>query len=137
MAKINRNAPCPCGSGKKYKKCCLPLHEESRAKQQDAGAVSLTPGFPDLDDLSNSVVDLIKAGRLDEAQTACHELLTRYPDQIDGTERLAAVYEAKGEKKLAAQYYRKAAQFAQGSPGFDQELIDWYLSKAKELEANE
>jgi SEC-C motif-containing protein len=21
--KISRNAPCPCGSGKKYKKCCL------------------------------------------------------------------------------------------------------------------
>lgn len=21
--KIGRNAPCPCGSGKKYKKCCL------------------------------------------------------------------------------------------------------------------
>lgn len=21
--KVNRNAPCPCGSGKKYKKCCL------------------------------------------------------------------------------------------------------------------
>ena len=21
-AKIRRNAPCPCGSGKKYKKCC-------------------------------------------------------------------------------------------------------------------
>ncbi|NPV30447.1 MAG: zinc chelation protein SecC [Firmicutes bacterium] len=24
MAKIGRNDPCPCGSGKKYKKCCLP-----------------------------------------------------------------------------------------------------------------
>ncbi len=23
MAKIGRNAPCPCGSGRKYKKCCL------------------------------------------------------------------------------------------------------------------
>ncbi|MDE1461973.1 YchJ family protein [Spartinivicinus poritis] len=23
QTKINRNAPCPCGSGKKYKKCCL------------------------------------------------------------------------------------------------------------------
>lgn len=23
MAKIGRNQPCPCGSGKKYKKCCL------------------------------------------------------------------------------------------------------------------
>jgi len=76
-------------------------------------------------------------GPLDEAEAACRELLTRFPDQIDGTERLAAVYEARGEKKLAAEYYQKAAQFAQGSPGFDQELIDWYLSKAKELEAND
>ncbi|MDY6896329.1 MAG: SEC-C metal-binding domain-containing protein, partial [Thermotogota bacterium] len=23
MAKIGRNAPCPCGSGKKFKKCCM------------------------------------------------------------------------------------------------------------------
>ncbi len=29
-SKTNRNAPCPCGSGKKYKKCCLPAHEEAR-----------------------------------------------------------------------------------------------------------
>jgi len=26
--KIGRNDPCPCGSGKKYKKCCLPKEEE-------------------------------------------------------------------------------------------------------------
>ena len=24
MAKVGRNAPCPCGSGRKYKRCCLP-----------------------------------------------------------------------------------------------------------------
>src|SRR5208337_3867560 len=29
-SKTDRNAPCPCGSGKKYKKCCLPRHEEAR-----------------------------------------------------------------------------------------------------------
>ena len=23
MAEVGRNAPCPCGSGKKYKQCCL------------------------------------------------------------------------------------------------------------------
>lgn len=28
--KVSRNDPCPCGSGKKYKKCCMPLHEEIR-----------------------------------------------------------------------------------------------------------
>lgn len=27
MEKIGRNDPCPCGSGKKYKKCCLPLEQ--------------------------------------------------------------------------------------------------------------
>ena len=26
-AKVGRNDPCPCGSGKKYKKCCLPKHQ--------------------------------------------------------------------------------------------------------------
>jgi len=29
--KVGRNDPCPCGSGKKYKKCCLP-REETRAQ---------------------------------------------------------------------------------------------------------
>ena len=32
MAKIARNAPCPCGSGRKYKHCCL-LEEERLARQ--------------------------------------------------------------------------------------------------------
>jgi len=32
--KINRNSPCPCGSGKKYKKCCLSQHErEARIRR--------------------------------------------------------------------------------------------------------
>ena len=137
MEKIGRNAPCPCGSGKKYKKCCLPLHQESSAQQQSAGPFTLVPGFTELDRLSNRVVDLIEEGRLDEAEAVCHELLSRYPDQIDGTERLAEVYEARGEKKKAAQYYRKAAEFAQTSPGFDQELIDRYLSQSKHLESQE
>ena len=34
---IGRNDPCPCGSGKKYKKCCLEKHAaEERAKAQTA-----------------------------------------------------------------------------------------------------
>jgi hypothetical protein len=34
-----RNAPCPCGSGKKYKKCCLP-RDEAAARAQAAAARS-------------------------------------------------------------------------------------------------
>jgi hypothetical protein len=39
MEKAGRNDPCPCGSGKKYKKCCLPMHEaeeRQRAAEQQA-----------------------------------------------------------------------------------------------------
>lgn len=28
MSHLQRNAPCPCGSGIKYKKCCLPRQEK-------------------------------------------------------------------------------------------------------------
>lgn len=33
MAKVGRNDPCPCGSGKKYKQCHLPIEEAQRAEQ--------------------------------------------------------------------------------------------------------
>ena len=136
MAKIGRNAPCPCGSGKKYKKCCLPFHETSRS-QQNGGTLDSIDDMDDLDRLSNTVLDLIEEGRLDEAEKISHDLLSQYPDQIDGSDRLAMVWEARGDKKKAAEYYRKAAAFAKSNPGFDQEGIDWYLNKAKALESEE
>jgi hypothetical protein len=34
-SKVGRNDPCPCGSGKKYKKCCQPLKRQTSAR--DAG----------------------------------------------------------------------------------------------------
>jgi hypothetical protein len=36
--RTGRNDPCPCGSGKKYKRCCLPQHE---AAARDAAARAL------------------------------------------------------------------------------------------------
>ncbi len=33
MDKIGRNDPCPCGSGKKYKKCCLEKDEREKSEQ--------------------------------------------------------------------------------------------------------
>jgi len=33
---VGRNDPCPCGSGKKYKKCCLKKDEEARRAQEEA-----------------------------------------------------------------------------------------------------
>ena len=38
MGKVGRNSRCPCGSGKKYKKCCLVSKQKPKAvleKQMD------------------------------------------------------------------------------------------------------
>ncbi|MYN67405.1 MAG: DUF2384 domain-containing protein [Acidobacteria bacterium] len=37
--RVARNAPCPCGSGRKYKKCCLPDDEAQHADRQRAPAI--------------------------------------------------------------------------------------------------
>ena len=34
--RIGRNEKCSCGSGKKYKKCCLLKHQEIRRVTEDA-----------------------------------------------------------------------------------------------------
>jgi hypothetical protein len=48
MAKIGRNQPCPCGSGKKYKRCCLDKVEAARA------AKAITPPLRTATFLSNA-----------------------------------------------------------------------------------
>ncbi|MGC3975386.1 MAG: SEC-C metal-binding domain-containing protein [Nitrospira sp.] len=34
MPKVGRNDPCPCGSGKKYKKCCLPVQASRKPRSE-------------------------------------------------------------------------------------------------------
>lgn len=125
MAKIGRNQPCPCGSGKKYKHCCL---DSDRASQVDASRqaqarpapIGAPPGFhfgeDDLDRLSNSVVDLIKDGRLDEAEAACQALKDEYPEVIDWLMRTAMLHEARGQAQMAIEYYERTLAYMDDNP---------------------
>ncbi|MCP4622078.1 MAG: zinc chelation protein SecC [bacterium] len=133
MKKIGRNKPCPCGSGKKFKKCCL-LRPDA-FQNPSSPPPSFIPVYTPLDRMSNSVWDLIKKNKLDKAESVARKLLVEYPDQIDGLHRLAEVYEARGEKLKAAQYYRKAADFALSIEGFDKQSVDRYLSDARRMES--
>ena len=83
----NRNDPCPCGSGRKYKKCCMDVDAQRQREpfRLKAGFSSVPPTFStDLDDLSNSVIGLINSGELDAAEAACRQLQMQYADQVDG-----------------------------------------------------
>jgi tetratricopeptide (TPR) repeat protein len=129
MTKTGRNEACPCGSGKKYKKCCLTNDEAAeRAAHPERPKTkvprrSLFDLFEAIDDdldqlteASNAVVDLIQAGKLDEAERAAHGLLERFPDVHDGYDRLGMVCEARGDHAQAAEYYRKVIAFAREHP---------------------
>ena len=126
MAKIGRNDPCPCGSGKKYKKCCLANDEAAARAAQPVAVAAHRPSLvsyarerDELDDLteaSNAVVDMVQAGDLDAAEQAAHDLLARFPDVHDGYDRLGMVYEARGDRRQAADYYRKAINVIRNHP---------------------
>jgi len=137
MAKPGRNDPCPCGSGQKYKRCCLPKDQEAEsialkaAAQARAAEAALhehdhvecdfcgRTSEDEEDELtrdSNAIVDMVHEGKLEEAERAAREFLERYPEVHDGYDRLGMVYEARGDKKAAADWYRKVVEFVQAHP---------------------
>jgi predicted Zn-dependent protease len=132
MSKVGRNDPCPCGSGKKFKRCCQERVEAGKReahrhaeverlaaerarleaerdfaerKQEDALHDSET--FTRVDYLSESVLASIGSGRLDDAETTARQLLAEFPDDPLGTERLGEVFEARGNVQAAAEEYRR------------------------------
>ncbi len=140
MAKVGRNHPCPCGSGKKYKQCCLPTDEAARAAAlppplQAAGTVNVGSyaEIERLDHLSNGALDLIHADRLDEAEHMCQLLLVEFPDVFDGHMRLGQLYRRRGDHRTAAHHLRLAAAMAR-APGHDVELANGLDAEADVLD---
>ena len=132
MSKVGRNDVCPCGSGKKFKRCCLERVEaEERAERLKAeservwaeddevagfndvlaearAALQESRTFGEVDGLAERVLELIEAGQYDEAEATARQLESEYPDEPLGIERLGQVHEAKGSGDVAAEQYRRA-----------------------------
>jgi tetratricopeptide (TPR) repeat protein len=82
------------------------------------------------------VVDLVHAGRLDEAEQAARELLVRYPEVHDGYDRLGMVHEARGQFRQAADCYRLVIEFARANPeNYDAGFVDTFLDLIVKLNA--
>jgi len=147
MAKPGRNDPYHCGSGAKYKKCCLPKDEatereglaeaQRRREELPAGRrlqvqklkAAMAAKLADAEDLedddtlmdeSNAVLDLIRTGKLDEAEAAAHALLARHPEVHDGWDRLGMVHEARGENAQAVDCYRRVIAFLDKNPDYSE-----------------
>jgi tetratricopeptide (TPR) repeat protein len=161
VPKTGRNDPCPCGSGKKYKHCCLETdrtaelapavrqrvalqdqkaNQAAQRKDYQAELLESQAALQEaqaLDAASNAVVDLVHAGRLDEAEQAARALLVSYPEVHDGYDRLGMVHEARGQLREAADCYRKVVEFARANPeDYDAGLIGSFLELIVKLEAS-
>ena len=133
MSRPGRNNPCPCGSGKKYKRCCLDKDVAAELEHERLAAAAWRPIVDvnivnrfdefDTDDAedeltanSNAAVDLVDEGRLDEAEQVARHLLERFPDVHDGWDRLGMVYQARGDNQKAADCYRKVIEVIRAHP---------------------
>lgn len=148
MAKIGRNDRCPCGSGKKYKHCCM-AQDEAAARERLAAAAAATtataagqhdPHLCDdcneqLDAAANAALALIDAGEFAAAEQAAHEVLARFPTVHDGYECLGRLHQAKGDNRQAADCYRKVIAFARNEPHlYDPHFIDHFQDLIDRLE---
>lgn len=83
-----RNAPCPCGSGKKYKRCC------------GQGSTTASPARPVAGGVSNvygQALQLYRQGNLPAAAAACEQLLRAQPKFIPALELSAGIALGRGE----------------------------------------
>jgi tetratricopeptide (TPR) repeat protein len=115
MSETGRNDPCPCGSGVKYKKCCLAKDEAAAAMARPRGAVRLRGGEfivecrPDLDDAVDRLLQRMERGEGVEDELT--DLYEEHPDysmtNFAMGVRMVMVERNSG---AAAEFFRRAAE---------------------------
>jgi len=96
--KLGRNDPCSCGSGKKYKNCCLGKAEFHPPH----------PSAPTPDEI-NLLDAMFVAGHFVELENWAHSLLKLYPDSGIVWKLFGLSLQVQGKDALSA--LRKAAEF--------------------------
>jgi tetratricopeptide (TPR) repeat protein len=120
MSKPGRNDPCPCGSGKKYKKCCLPRDEAARSQEAAArpraGAQAGEKPYiaelrPDLDDKVDCLLQRLESGEGRAVEADLQALLAEHP-RYHATHYAMGVYTAVVAKDPlhAIPYFERAVQ---------------------------
>jgi hypothetical protein len=145
MAKIGRNDACPCGSGKKYKRCCLTA--QVAVANPDAATTAANIANPvvggddicdccleDLEQRADRALDLILDGHVDDAEAIAHDLMRDFPREVEGIDLLSMVSEARGERERAAELLRRAIAIVRVHPHHDAETRVLMHQRLKELE---
>ncbi len=93
MNKIGRNDPCACGSGRKYKRCCM-----------HAGTASACVGTASL----QAAAEHHGAGRLLEAEACCQQMLAQQPEHAEALHLAGLIALQSGRNERAVEFISKA-----------------------------
>lgn len=129
MNQVGRNDSCPCGSGKKFKKCCL-----GKAAAQDSVVQAAQPESHDLNTInveppSESLmraVSLHQSGKLEEAEAIYHSLLRNNPNDSHALHYLGLIALQQGRYPDAVELISKAIRVSPGIPAFHCNLGNAY-----------
>lgn len=101
--KVGRNDSCPCGSGKKFKKCCLPRHQVNERVLAGAATPILTPAQLEAIEAAAANGDLRRVNEIVRDGVAV--LRHRDPERFAHDERHTAYHEA-GHTLLTIIFFR-------------------------------
>ncbi len=107
--KFGRNAPCPCGSGRKYKKCCA-ANAATPGQGMDVGRF-----FAEADREHSQ-------GNRDRAEQLLQAILTIEPNHAAALHRLGIVWVETGRAEQAVEAMRKAASLEPDSAAYHGDL---------------
>ncbi|MBI4936925.1 MAG: tetratricopeptide repeat protein [Nitrosomonadales bacterium] len=120
--KPSRNDPCPCGSGKKFKKCCLGgeagTEEVTGSTAKPARHNINATNVPPPSALLLKAVALHQADRLDEAAAAYRSLLQANPDNSDALHYLGLIASRRANYRDAINLIESAIRINNAVPAF-------------------
>ncbi|HTJ53876.1 MAG TPA: tetratricopeptide repeat protein [Nitrosospira sp.] len=106
MEKISRNAPCPCGSGKKYKHCCQKNEQSLTASPQAANSPT-----PSISQYLQAGMEHHQAGHLPQAEAIYQRILQIDPNHPGALHFLGLIAKQVGNAKAAIALIGKSLAF--------------------------
>ena len=123
LSDIGRNDPCPCGSGKKHKRCCMEIAAYAR------------PTALPVTEILHSAFQHHRAGRLQEAEEGYRRILQLQPNHPEALLNLGMLAQQAGRCELALALMKRAVDANPASAICHKKLGNLLLEQGKVIEA--
>lgn len=108
MSQIDRNAPCPCGSTKKYKHCCQ--HQQSvQPKESGPGAREVLSWF-------QMGMQNLQSGRMQQAKLLLEQVVQASPQHAEARQWLGVLFFQQGNRVRALELINEAIKLGPANP---------------------